>query len=130
MLKNYIPSSTRILEEHSLVFFFDETGGFAFPCDKNGNVTISELSDCAMENLTDCMAHPERFERFAEIRTERRKIKNPAHGTCVCGSEVYLYNQYMGACECPGCDRWYNLFGQEIMPPEKWEEDDYCEEWG
>ena len=68
-------------------------------------------------------------KRQREIERQRRKIKDPAHGTCVCGSEVYLYNQYMGACECENCGRWYNLFGQEIMPPEMWRGECISEDW-
>lgn len=129
MLKNYQERTHHTLVEHSLVFFYDDNHGFAFPCDANGNVTISEMTDCAVNNLTDCMAHPERFQRFGEIRTERRHITDPAHGTCECGEEVYLYDQYMGACECENCGRWYNLFGQEIMPPEMWRDECIEEDW-
>ena len=129
MLKNYQERTHHTLVEHSLIFFYDDNGGFAFPCDANGNVAISEMTDCAVKNLTDCMAHPERFQRFGEIRTERRRITDPAHGTCECGAEVYLYNQYMGACECENCGRWYNLFGQEIMQPEMWRGECIAEDW-
>ena len=124
MLKNYTPRESHTIVEHSLVFFYDENGGFAFPCDASGNVAISELSDCAMNNLTDCIAHPERFKYFNEIRTERRRVSDPAHGTCQCGEEVYLYDAYMGACECPNCGRWYNLFGQELNNPSTWGDGD------
>lgn len=43
-----------------------------------------------------------------------------AIGECKCGAEVPLMDQYMGACECPGCGQWYNLSGQELLPPEEW----------
>jgi hypothetical protein len=29
----------------------------------------------------------------------------------------------MGANECPHCGQWYNVFGQELLPPDQWEED-------
>lgn len=122
MLKNYVPRSSRVLEEHQLVFYYDDNGGFGFPCDAAGNVCISELTDCAMHNLSECMAHPERFQHYAEVRTSRRRITDHAHGVCECGKRVYLYDQYMGACECE-CGRWYNLFGQELLPPTGWEDD-------
>lgn len=48
----------------------------------------------------------------------------PAKGICSCGETVYLTNEYYGACECPGCGQWYNMFGQELLPPNKWEEED------
>ncbi len=52
----------------------------------------------------------------------QRIYTKPAVGRCECGAEVELRNQYMGACECSGCGRWYNLFGQELLPPEQWEQ--------
>lgn len=128
MLKNYVPRESRIIEEHSLIFFYDDNGGFSFPCDENGNVALSEMTDCAVANLEDCKKHPERFQYFNKVRTWRRRVSDLAHGTCECGAEVYLYNQYMGACECD-CGRWYNLFGQELIPPERWEENEDPEEY-
>lgn len=122
MLKNYVPRSSENIDEHSLIFFYDDDGGFSFPCDENGFVDISGITDCAFANLLDCMSHPERFKYFGEVRTEHRTIRHNAHGTCDCGEEVYLYNEYMGACECPNCGRWYNLFGQELIRPEYWED--------
>ena len=70
----------------------------------------------------------------AEHKTEVRfdlfiDYKEPAHGTCICGEEVSLWDQYYGACECPKCGRWYNLFGQELVAPEHWETDPAEEEY-
>lgn len=58
------------------------------------------------------------------IRPEREAngYKPPAYGTCHCGGTVELTDEYMGACECPNCGQWYNLFGQELLPPDMWEE--------
>lgn len=39
--------------------------------------------------------------------------------------EYELVNQYQGACPCPKCGQWYNLFGQELINPQYWEEEDY-----
>lgn len=53
-----------------------------------------------------------------------QKISNswmePAKGICECGETVYLTDEYLGACECPNCGRWYNMFGQELNNPETW----------
>ena len=54
---------------------------------------------------------------------------NPAIGKCSCGNEFELVDQYAGACECEKCHQWYNLFGQELLPPDKWDMDDYEEPW-
>jgi len=124
MLKNYTPKEWQTIVEHELVFYYDDNGGFAFPCDASGNVDTSELSPFAINNLTDCMKHPEKFKYFNQVRTERRRVCDPAHGICECGEEVYLWDEYMGACECPNCGRWYNLFGQELNPPSSWADGD------
>ena len=124
MLKNYTPKEYRTVVDHSLVFNYDRNSGFSFPCDANGNVNISNLNPCAARNLNECMAHPEKFQDFAKVETNRWRVSDPAHGTCECGEEVYLYDEYMGACECPNCGRWYNLFGQELNPPSSWADGD------
>ena len=49
--------------------------------------------------------------------------REPAHGICRCGEEVTLIDEYMGSCQCENCGQWYNLFGQELLPPNQWEED-------
>ena len=35
-----------------------------------------------------------------------------------------LFNQYLGACECPKCGQWYNLSGQELNPVNTWSQGD------
>ena len=123
MLKNYVPKTSHIEVDHDIIFYYDDNGGFGFPCDATGNVTLSELSDCAMKNLLWCLENPDKFKHFGEVRTNRKRVHDNAHGTCECGREVYLFNQYMGACECK-CGRWYNLFGQELNDPTTWSEGD------
>lgn len=121
MLKNIVERKHREIEEYRLCFYTDETGGYAFDCDKDGNLS-DELTDCANGNYRECMAHPEKFPYlWNKVCKHTRTYTDEAHGTCDCGREVYLYNQYMGACECE-CGRWYNLFGQELSPPTAWEE--------
>ena len=39
---------------------------------------------------------------------------------CRCGKDIQLFNQYLGASECPYCGQWHNLFGQELLPPDQW----------
>ena len=92
--------------------------GYSFPCDERGN--LLPMEDCAKANYDYCMAHPEEFETWNEVVSYVRRYTENATGTCVCGATVELYDQYMGACECPGCGRWYNLFGQSLLPPDQW----------
>lgn len=127
MINNYVPAKRRTIREYNLVFDDGYGNGFSFPCDCTGRV-FKDLPDAAKENCKWCLAHPEKFERFDEIVEYKYTVKDDAHGTCHCGNEVYLHDMYYGACQCDQCGQWYNLSGQELRPPEDWEEnldDDY-----
>ena len=63
-----------------------------------------------------------------EIIKPRKRINpdyvEPAIMRCEnCGTEFDLTDEYYGACQCPECGQWYNLFGQTLLPPDEWEED-------
>lgn len=121
MLKNYVDKKYYTVTSYELVFDDGVFNGCGFPCDENGKL-FDDMNDAAKENYKWCMEHPEKFVRFNKvIKHERRTYDNP-HGTCDCGNEVELYNEYMGACQCDKCGKWYNLFGQELLPPTEWEE--------
>lgn len=122
MLHNLVRRTVTPLVEYSLEFLREDTSGFSFPCDKDGNVFPLEYP-AAKENLEWCMANADTFD-WHGVRKYTRLVKEPAHGTCSCGAEVFLYDQYLGACPCPECGRWYNLFGQELTDPIYWETDD------
>ena len=62
------------------------------------------------------------LDLFNKIIEYEHSIRDNAHGTCECGNEVELYDEYYGACQCEKCGKWYNLFGQELNPPTYWEE--------
>ena len=102
-------------------FDINRSGGFAFPCDENGVVDESKLNEYALDNYKKCMAHPEKFE-WKGVKKHKYSYTEPAIGKCHCGEEFELIPQYMGACECPNCGQWYNIFGQELLPPVQWEE--------
>ena len=119
MLMNYKPSEVEIVEQFSLVFDDGMGNGFSFPCTEAGE-PLPDLHPCAVKNLKNCMNHPEEFVRFNEVVHEERRSRTSPHGTCSCGEEIYLYDQYLGGCQCPKCGRWYNLFGQELNPVETW----------
>lgn len=120
MIKNFVPSEWKEEEYYELQFFYDENGGLAFPCDKDGHIFADEMTDCAKENYAHALAHPEKFKYYNEVVRNTRRYKEYARGTCNCGEEIELYNEYMGACECPYCGQWWNLFGQELNPVETW----------
>lgn len=108
------------IAEHYIEFNLDDNSGYCFPCDASGS--LLPMEECAMENYRMCMDHPEKFRDWNKFATYYRSYTENATGVCVCGETVELWDQYMGACECPRCGRWYNLFGQELLPPEMWEE--------
>ena len=124
MLKNFIIGEYKDDVGYQLTFDDGHNNGFGFPCDANGNVNLTNMNDMAFENFKFCMAHPEKFKRFGEVVKYRSAYREPNHGTCHCGQVVELVNEYMGACQCPKCGQWYNLFGQELLPPEDWDMND------
>ncbi len=128
MLKNFVQPERVKTVWYELNFWYkdDPGAGFGFPCNERGEILADEMTKEAVENYEWCMAHPERFGTFNHLSTRVDYYKPNAHGTCVCGEEVELYDQYMGACECPKCGRWYNLFGQSLLPPDQWENEEYA----
>ena len=98
MLTNIIRGEYVTEVRYELAFDDGYGNGYGFPCDANGVVDGGLTSD-ALRNLEE------------------------DQGTCRCGETVYLHDQYRAACQCQKCGRWYNLFGQELLPPEMWEED-------
>lgn len=105
--------------------------GYGFPCDENGN-PAPDMNPAALKNLEWCREHPEKFVRFGEVVKHKHSYRENPSGTCRCGERIELWNEYYGACQCPKCGKWYNLFGQELNPPKDWEEDDdeaYEEVW-
>ena len=121
MLKNITNREPKTFTEYHLVYDDQKGNGCWFPCDKDGN--LEGMTEAALKNLENCKAHPEKFARSGEVVATERTYIEPAHGTCDCGKEVVLENQYYGSCQCPKCGRWYNLFAQEILPPDKWGDD-------
>ena len=129
MLKNVVRREHKKVVRFSLEFTDGAGCGFSFPCDRNGAVFMDEMTECAKKNLEYCMTHPDEFETWNEVRRDVYTYTEPAHGTCTCGNEVYLYDEYYGACECQKCGRWYNMFGQELLHPSYWETDPADEDY-
>lgn len=110
--------------EYSIDFDYGDGSGFSFPADENGRIREELLSDDALANYEYCISHPELFEEPGHFVSREYNYTTPAIGECVCGNQMELTNEYMGACKCPKCGRWYNLFGQALLDPEYWEDDD------
>lgn len=113
-------------EWYELQFFHSPHCGFAFPCDKDGNMIVDKNTNpAAIENYHWCMEHKDEFEYCSNcVETRHSSWREPNTGTCHCGQKMELVNEYMGACECPRCGQWYNLFGQELKNPSTWSDGD------
>ena len=98
----------------------DPGAGFSFPCDEEGNTL--NLNEAAQENLEYCIRNSDVFYPKKVVKHIDR-YKHRETGRCSCGEEFELINQYLGACQCPKCEKWYNLFGQELLPPDQWGDD-------
>ena len=107
-------------------FYFDSTGGFAFPCDENGNLLTNKIKNpAAIENYKWCLENKDKFHYyFNQVVQVKSSYRENNTGTCHCGNHMELYNEYLGACECPKCHQWYNIFGQELKNPETWPDGD------
>lgn len=118
MIKDYKPAEWKNYDFYELVFDDGKGNGFAFACDENGNL---KLTDEQRENYEFAMSHPEKFKRFNQVVKFTDRYKENASGICGCGKRIELYDEYLGACECPHCGQWYNLFGQRLKHPDEWE---------
>lgn len=120
-LKDMTPRD-RVYETcYELRFFVDRGGGLAFPCDEKGNIYWDTMTDGAKENYEYALAHPEEYPySYNEVFEYETSHVELATGVCSCGHRISLYDQYLGACECPYCGKWYSLSGQELLPPNKW----------
>ena len=121
MIKDYVESERKEITYYELVFDDGHNNGLGFPCDENGNLS-EDLNPAAKENYEYAMKHPDKYVRFNKVVKYIRHYTEPAKGKCHCGQEMYLTNDYMGACQCPKCGQWYNVWGQELLPPERWED--------
>lgn len=108
---------------YELTFDDGHNNGFSFPCDKDGNLA-SDMNDSAKENYEWCLAHPSEFERYNKVVEYKQRYKENNSGTCDCGKQIELFNQYLGACECPNCGRWWNVWGQRVKNPDTWSDGD------
>ena len=119
MLKDYQPRTWVTTTWHELTFDDGHGNGCVFPCDENGQLP-ADLNEAAVQNYHYCMEHREKFVRWNEVVERKQNTKTNPTGICSCGAKVVLWDQYLGACECEKCGKWYNLFGQELNPPGTW----------
>ena len=99
--------------------------GFAFPCDKDGNVDMSQLSPAALENYLACVSGKENVTCQGVKKMVRTWIE-PAILECDCGAHVELA---MFTNTCSNCGTDYNFEGRRLAPREQWGEET-GEHWG
>lgn len=111
------------IKEYQINFFFKDNNEIClgFACNKDGEEIKERNTPEAYKNYLEGLNNPNLYHQL--ICRVRHYTEN-AIGKCECGEEVELYPQYMGACSCPKCKRWYNTFGQELNPPETWKDGD------
>lgn len=104
------------VEKYGLCFHWrgDESGGFSFDCDKDGNVLPFE-NPLAKENYESCLngTHdvvPQGVFDYSYDYTQ------PAIGKCCCGRKVHL-DHYTNPCEC---GRDYSIDGHLLAPRSQW----------
>lgn len=107
-------------KSYAHVFERDDRSGYSFDCNEDGSVL--PMCSEAFDNYADCISGKHADLVYKGVVDYSYTVTEPAVGKCACGAEVELTDQYYGACECPSCKRWHNLFGQELNPPDMWEE--------
>ncbi len=100
----------------------DGNGGYSFDA-KADDPTVPDFNpefyEIQKENYEKCLTDPD--YSGPHYRTQAYTYTENAKGICECGEEIELYDQYMGASECPFCGKWHNLFGQQLINPQYWE---------
>jgi len=125
-MRDMKPSYLEEIEEYSLVFYTEPGCGLSFPCDKDGKVDVNSLEAPALKNYEYALHNPKHYPiAWNKVERIKRSYKHPATGICKCGKRIELTNQYLGACDCPYCGQWWNLFGQELNPVDEWGKLDY-----
>lgn len=119
-MKNFKNGEEMIKTTYELVFDDGAYNGFCFPCDKDGNIDIEPDNDAALDNYKWCLEHKDQFVRAGEVIATIRTWRENNSGECTCGKRIELFNEYMGACECPYCGQWWNIWGQELNNPSTW----------
>lgn len=117
------------VEKTRYVLAFDDAkipgSGYSFPCDKDGAILWDKVSypEATRKSLAYCKAHPDRWTSQSRNGRVAEVIDLKRYGICpYCGRKVYIVGSgYMGAFEC-ACGRWYTVLGQEVKPPDEWED--------
>lgn len=100
---------------------FPLVNGYVNPC-KEGEEPNTYVP-CPEEECTwwqNYVAAKENDALYSEVVTHKWGFYEPATAICECGKEIRLNYD---AEPCEHCGRLHNLFGQELLPREMWEEE-------
>lgn len=123
MMKDFKNGEEVTKVEYELMFDDGNYNGYGFPCDKDGNIFPLD-NEYAKANYEYCLTHKDEFVRAGKVVKHEYTYREDNSGVCNCGKRINLYNQYLGACECPHCGQWWNIWGQELNNPETWSSGD------
>jgi len=99
-----------------------EGAGATFAADDSWNVVFDPRYEEAQRNTYEyCASHPNEYDGPFRRVIEHTRVED-AVAECECGKRIELWDQYLGASECPCCGRWHNLFGQTLVDPKYWED--------
>lgn len=98
----------------------DSSSGFSFPVDKDEKVILDNPDAEASYRM--CLTHPKQYADDEIVEVDRYYFIKPTMH-CRCGHKIFIGNRLDGADSCPYCGQWHNQFGEELLPPEQWEED-------
>ena len=116
MLKSMTEYRYEEVVTYSQEYEREDGSGCTFKTDKYGE--LLPMTDRQLENYKYCVNHPQEFtKRYGEFVARKNLEVIPPEGICDCGQVITLVNQCAGACKCPKCGQWYNLFGEEILFP-------------
>ena len=127
MLKIIKERTPETVSEYYIEFKYkdDPDAGFCFPATVHGDPDFAHMTPEASANYEACLTDKRLTE--GEFTKHEWTYMNPALGLCSCGKEVVLESDYNGAVQCE-CGKWYNVFGQELIDPKYWTEDE--DDWG
>lgn len=119
LIKERTPTKIR---DYTIEFRYknDPNAGFSFPATRHGDPDFPAMGSEMRANYEACLSNKSLTE--GEFIKHEWTYVEPAFGICSCGKEVVLDCGHDGAVQCE-CGKWYNLFGQELLDPEYWEED-------
>ena len=117
-----IISHVREVEDVEYYIFYEWVeelnSGFMFPCNMQGEIDFENMEQVALDNYGKCDSE-EYPVVYRGLQRSVTRYREPAIGLCSCGEEVPLESNTN---VCENCGAYYNMGGQELRDPRRWEE--------